>query len=327
MMFKRQVQIFYTTDPGFAVPTLASIQSIRKWPSAKNTIINIILVGMTSEQVDVFASLAKDLDVKIHTLGLETLAGFNNENFNKTHVPFTALARFRIADFIGDQSEIDILYIDGDTWFVGDPQPLLDLPAPEVGLLAAEDQSFFYANDIGKTGRNARKYFSNIGIDQKRGYFNSGLLKCRALEWAKISRKALAYLEANLAICQYHDQSALNAVAGSDRVRLSPAWNFQTAYWIWGADNLVEPKLLHFAGGGKPWMGMHQSWMDIYAEYTHAIQSHSHPLFPLGVWNAEEQAYSARAEALAALKYGSIFLYRRIERRALFRGLLNSSVL
>jgi len=52
-------------------------------------------------------------------------------------------------------------------------------------------------------------------------------MKFRAREWVKISKECLSFLENNLSICQYHDQSALNAVAGRKTNSSFPIWNFK----------------------------------------------------------------------------------------------------
>lgn len=93
----------------------------------------------------------------------------------------------------------------------------------------------------------------------------------------------------SLAACRYHDQSALNAVVSMRRVRLSPAWNFQTPYLNWNLRDVAVPKLLHFVGGAKPWMGLLKSWSGIYEDYTQVLRCRAHPLFPMKVWNYEEQ--------------------------------------
>jgi lipopolysaccharide biosynthesis glycosyltransferase len=327
MSDQRSTEVFYATDAGFAVPTLASIASLRRWPSAKNLAVNVLLLGMTEPQVAAFEERSADLSIKLHTLANERLADFNNKNFNQTHVPLTTLARFLIPEFNRDNELSDVLYVDGDTWFVRDPKDLIELPAPELGLLASEDQSSFYVNDIGATGKVVSAYFNAIGVDRSKGYFNAGVLKCRTGEWARLSDGCLAFLRSNLAICRYHDQSALNAVAGKIRTRLSPAWNFQTPYWAWNVTEFAEPKLLHFVGGPKPWMGMLRAWSAIYPEYSAAIRQRSHGLFPLKIWNDEEQRQSLEQERRAGLKNRSIFLFRVARRRSQFRNLVRTAII
>jgi|SRR5579871_178445 len=327
MDLPRSIDVFYTTDAGFAVPTLASIASLRRWQSAKNIAIHVLLLGMSRAEISAFEELSADLAIRLHAIGIDVLSEFNNANFNRTHVPYSALARFLVPSFARMDDTLDLLYLDGDTWFVQDPKDLLELPAPERGLLASEDQSYFYVDDFGPTGNVVRAYFKNIGVDRSKGYFNSGVIKCRAQEWQALSAECLSFLRSNLAICRYHDQSALNAVAGESRTRLSPIWNFQTPYWSWNVSNIEEPRLLHFVGGAKPWMGMLKAWSGIYHEYSAAVRSRSHPAFPLKLWNDREQKELIGQERRMALKNRSIFRLRVSHRRAQYRKLVQTAVL
>ena len=45
-----------------------------------------------------------------------------------------------------------------------------------------------------------------------------------------------------------HDQHILNVYVGADRVSLDPAWNARPSQ-----ETVVDPKIVHWAGGQKPW--------------------------------------------------------------------------
>lgn len=327
LTLRRSTEVFFLTDKGFAIPTVASIESLRRWDSASQIKVNVVLFGMDQEEVSAFLQSTDDLRVTVHILSADQLEFFDKEHFNKTHVPYSTLARFLIPQFAGKDANTDILYVDGDTWFLQDPKSLLDIPAPETGLLASEDQSYFYKNEVGPTGRAISAYFANIGVTEDTGYFNAGVIKCRADEWASICADCLSYLKDSLPLCRYHDQSALNAVASRKRIRLSPAWNFQTPYWSWDLPSLEAPRLLHFVGGGKPWMGVLKSWSSIYVDYMQVIRGRTHPLFPLKVWSYEEQVREINGERWAALKNKTFFRRRIQHRRERFQKLVDSSVL
>jgi lipopolysaccharide biosynthesis glycosyltransferase len=325
MQFLR-TRVFYTTDTGFAVPTLASIESLRRWTSANELRVSVVLLGMNAAETEAFERRSADLGIDTYGISAEALADFDNENFNQTHVPYTTLARFLIPQFIPPNEAAEILYLDGDTWLAQDPTMLLDIAAPDTGLLGCEDQSDFYADDFGETGRAVTTYFKNISVDRSKGYFNAGVLKFKSQEWARISDGCLAFLKNNLGICRYHDQSALNAVAGRTRVRLSPVWNFQTPYWDWGLDAIAAPKLLHFVGGAKPWMGTMKALESIYSDYTNVIRKRSDPLFPLKIWSSTEQRHESAHELRMRLKQRTIFYHRILGRRHHFKHLLATSV-
>ena len=325
MTSARIAKVFYTTDAGFAVPTLASIESLRRWPSGRAAAVSVVLLGMSEAQIDAFERRSADLNVELHCISAEALAEFDNENFHQTHVPYSTLARFLTPQFISKAELCDILYIDGDTWFVQDPQELLEIHAPEAGLLACEDQSDFYWNDIGSTGRTVRAYFNDISVRSSNGYFNAGVIKCRSNEWHRISSECLSYLKQNMRLCRYHDQSALNAVAGPSRVRLSPVWNFQTPYWRWGLDGIAQPKLLHFVGGYKPWMGFMTAWSSIHSDYNRTILKRSDATLPLRTWTSSEQEQVLAQERITNLKLNTIFHHRVLFRRHRYKKLLKTS--
>lgn len=322
MSLPRSTEVFYITDAQFAVPTLISAESLRRWTDRVR--INVVLLDVSDRQMEEFVRIGQDLRLDVHSLSTDILAAFGTDQFNATHVPHATLARFLISRFFHDM-EGDVLYVDGDTLFVGDPAELLAIPAPERGLLAAEDQSYFYADEVGGTGRNVRAYFSGIGVTAEQGYFNAGVLKFRASEWVRISKECLAFLERNLAICQYHDQSALNAVVGKERVRLSPVWNFAHFYRDWGVSGKLEPKIVHFVGGDKPWMGRLNVWSDMYSSYMSAVERRLQGSFSLKKWNEREQADRLKAERWRMLKNHSIFAIRRAYRREKFSRLLKTS--
>ena len=66
----------------------------------------------------------------------------------------------------------------------------------------------------------------------------------------------------------HHDQSALNAVATSEkRLKLSCAWNFQTPYKYLDVEEKVQPRIYHFTKQFKPWMGKVIPWNDLHQDY------------------------------------------------------------
>jgi lipopolysaccharide biosynthesis glycosyltransferase len=86
-------------------------------------------------------------------------------------------------------------------------------------------------------------------------YLNCGVLLMDAPVWReRCIKEALTetYL-ANPHLCRYFDQSAINMLLKGEFALLSPAWNFQQNYQAIGAEDIVRPRLVHFAGSAKPW--------------------------------------------------------------------------
>ncbi|NQY13337.1 MAG: hypothetical protein HRT81_05685 [Henriciella sp.] len=323
----KQTVICYSSDPGFFQPSLASIASLQRWPSAAGLKIIYLCVGFSDEQKVAAAEILEALGVESHFAAIDELKSFETPEFNKTHYPVTSLARFYLSDYVGDEAS-DILYVDGDTWFARDPEAFLKFPVPPGSLAAAEDQAFFYQNEVSKHGRFVREYFAGLGVTPDTGYFNAGIIKAGLSDWREISQEALGFLRTNLKACLYHDQSALNAVAKHRRVRLSTAWNFQSAFLDWNCKGLVDPAIYHFVGGRKPWLGDVAEWRFLtrsYFDLTPSVGSHSSLGFKS--WNAEEQAQSDQYARSRQLKSNTILLPRKLSRIGKFNKLAKLSEL
>ncbi|CAL4866231.1 hypothetical protein MMA231_00469 [Asticcacaulis sp. MM231] len=86
-----------------------------------------------------------------------------------------------------------------------------------------------------------------------------------------MAREAMTYFNENSLKRVYHDQSALNAVFLGKREVLSPAYNFISFYAGLGLNKEVDPKIVHFTGGSKPWyypgMPWHGRFIGVYAKF------------------------------------------------------------
>lgn len=63
-----------------------------------------------------------------------------------------------------------------------------------------------------------------------------------------------------------HDQHILNVYVGADRQSLAPGWNARPSQ-----EDVVEPKIIHWAGGQKP-------WVEGYVSYQHEWRRHEDEL-------------------------------------------------
>ena len=63
-----------------------------------------------------------------------------------------------------------------------------------------------------------------------------------------------------------HDQHILNVYVGADRLSLAPGWNARPSQ-----ENVVDPKIIHWAGGQKP-------WVDGYVSYQSSWRRHEDEL-------------------------------------------------
>src|SRR6202041_3509581 len=80
------------------------------------------------------------------------------------------------------------------------------------------------------------------------------------------------FFKNNMGICKFCDQSALNAVMGDRRLRLSLKWNFQSPARFMGVEDNIDPAIYHFTQYAKPWMGECKPWQNVHAEYREALK-------------------------------------------------------
>jgi lipopolysaccharide biosynthesis glycosyltransferase len=254
--------VCYVGDIDFALGSLISMRSLRRFAGKNDAEVFIFCLDMDLELLARLALTAAALDATVLPLDLADRVSIDSKIWNKTHVPPSALGRFFLEPQLPSHIQ-RILYLDGDTLFVGDPQQLLSYHPPEGRLAAAEDISFFARRDWGKYGAKTRAYFNGLGIDADKGYLNSGVLFAGREAWRSVAADAMRYFNADSRKCLYHDQSAINAVIGDRRVRLSPRWNFQTPFCYWGAREKLDPRILHFTEFPKPWMGDIEPWISV----------------------------------------------------------------
>lgn len=203
------------------------------------------------------------------------------ENFQKNHVPLATLGRFFLDNFLPDYIQ-RIVYIDGDTWFPRDPASLIEAVIPEGRFAAAEDRLYLrQKNNPFNSGKEIRAYLKKIGVDEKKGYFNAGVFAVSRSTWRVLADEAFAFFLQNTGDCIHHDQSALNAVMGDRRLRLSAKWNFQTPYCHFGIESAIQPCIYHFNQFPKPWMGDCEPWRNMYEEYREALKPFSTLNLPL----------------------------------------------
>jgi lipopolysaccharide biosynthesis glycosyltransferase len=260
----RRRGIFFVTDLGFALPTIASALEIRKKVATGCADVRIVTTAVPGDTVQRLRDFLEPYGIHTDVLDPACYSAFDRRLFNKTHVPISAIGRFFMMDAVPDIYD-RILYLDGDTWPTGDPLQLLEAELPDGCIGAAEDRNYFRRHELGPVGQKTRAYFSNLGIDGNAGYFNSGVLLSTAQTWRSLCADAFEFFLKNTARCTYHDESALNAVAEKRRVRLAPHWNFANSYLEWKLKYASPPQIIHFAGGEKPWQIPFHPYYEMYA--------------------------------------------------------------
>jgi lipopolysaccharide biosynthesis glycosyltransferase len=272
--------VCYVSDLNFLLPTLVSAIGLRRYVAAAEAGVFIYAADLETARIMELQHFLMPYSINVIPMDGTTYKMYDPDKFNQTHVSPAALGRFFMEDALPARYK-RIVYIDGDTWIRRDPSALINASVPEGRLAAAEDMVFFRNNNFTKHGKSVRDYFAGLGLDEKNGYFNSGVLAASRNTWRQISGEAFKFFLANTTLCKYHDQSALNAIIGDRRLRLSQKWNFQTPFRYLGIENKVDAAIYHFTMFPKPWMGKSEPWKEIYEPYMGRVELFRDLKFPL----------------------------------------------
>ena len=321
-----EVAVCYVSDVNFLLGTLISLRSLRQFAATDAAETYVFYVDPEPDMIERVRQAAAGYGATLVPLRIGDQIDLEGKSWNRTHVPLATLGRFYIERHLPAHIK-RILYVDGDTLFARDPSELLRF-VPQAGMLAAaEDISYYARNDCGGYGAKTRQYFAGLGIDGSRGYLNAGLLLARREAWRSIVTEAARYFERHSDKCKYHDQSALNAVVGDRRTRLSPLWNFQTPFCYWGVRESVEPKVFHFTEFPKPWMGNVAPWRFLDAAIKEAVAEVSDLRLPAQALSAEQIRTYDRLRSGQARRLSSRMPVRLLLRRREFGRLVEEAVL
>ncbi|MFY0610026.1 MAG: hypothetical protein JXQ99_00770 [Hyphomicrobiaceae bacterium] len=316
--------VVFVGDRDFLLPTIGAAISARKHISDPEVQVVVFVTDLSQDELQPYGEALCFYDVKIRSTPIPGLAQVDRETYNVTHVPISALSRLWLDDYLAP--DIDrFLYLDGDVDITGSLDDLLAADIPVGGFLAAPDLPLLIEPDIGRFAREAREYLAQIGVTNARSYFNSGVLLVDRSGWGMVSSAARDYITKHPRSCRYHDQSALNAVAGSLRGELSLCWNYQTAFMMvgdprsWGS----EAKIWHFTGFPKPWHSTAFPWS---SEFGSSYRLAANELALPSKWSSaideEAVANNKRGRQLLSLKLNWVYPWRRWRRARIIKAQL-----
>jgi lipopolysaccharide biosynthesis glycosyltransferase len=323
-----QNAVCYVADLNFMLPSLISAAQVRRFVPARDAKIYIFAIGTDDVTTSRIKDFVKPLDLEIVHVDSTLFAGVDWSRADKKgipHVPITALGRFFIAELL-PQTCRNILYLDGDTWINQNPAPLVHAKLPDGKLAAVEDDVFFCKNDLTPNGQFVRSYFQGIGINAAKGYFNSGVLAATRNAWRTIAGEALEFFKKNTEVCTFYDQSAMNAVVGERRIRLSLAWNFQTPYRYWHIEEEISPIIYHFSQALKPWTGPVEPWAEIFPLYEKQAAAFAALALPSVRLSGQEIATASALARRTRRKLYFVYPWRLWLRRRMARQLSFSEI-
>ena len=249
------------SDRNFLIPTAGTALAARMHVSDPSVAIFVYVTDATDVELSNVRIAAAERGIIIKSAPIAEIGKISPKDFKKRHVPTATLARLWISDFL-DPMYRTFLYIDGDVDIASSLDPLLALSIPKLGFLAAPDTPMLRARERGINAINMRAYLRGIGVKDPYTYFNAGVLLVDRAGWKDLADEAWHYFSRHPDRCQYHDQSALNAVAQDRRGWLSLRWNYQSEFMatVDPRKSGVEPAIWHFTGFPKPWQAPVFPW-------------------------------------------------------------------
>lgn len=258
----RRTAIVLISDRAYLVPTIGAALSARRHTADPAVEVQVLLTASPQAEVQAVRALVAPHDVGVRSVTVEGLAELEAEHYGPAHVSAATMVRLWLHELL-DPGIDRFLYLDGDIDITGPLDPLLALPVPQGGFLAAPDASWLIRNRFGAMARSKLPYLAALGVRPDR-YFNAGVLLAERAGWAMIGRTAREFFARHRALCRWQDQSALNATAGHLRGTLSLAWNYQTEFMAVtdprGAG--CTPRIWHFTSFPKPWQAHMPPWTD-----------------------------------------------------------------
>lgn len=314
------------TDQNFLVPTIGTALAVKSNISDKSLPIFIYITDLENKKVRELNLIMQPKGISIKSAFIPDLKKISSTEFNKTHVPVTAMARLWINDLLETKYK-KFLYLDGDIDITASLDPLLQLHIPPAGFLAAPDLPSLTTNNYGENARLTRDYLKGLGITNPSNYFNDGVLLVDRTGWADISAEAWTYFKRHPERCRYHEQSALNAVAGQSRGQLSLLWNYQSDFMaaIDPRKWKFEPAIWHFTGSPKPWQASAFPWPKSFGQS-----------FKLGSnflneteWSSQRNTFTATGAAKQREKLRRrlnwLYPWRRVLRARKIRSMLSTT--
>ncbi len=169
------------------------------------------------------------------------------------HYSIDNYTRLWVSEFFSDDVE-KILYLDSDMVIVGD-----------IGELWNTDISEWVIGAVSIPGSDR---CAPLGIPERYGYFNSGVLLVNLQRWRaeRVLDRLLAYIATNSEKIVDVDQDVLNACLYDRRLPLAYVWNVISPFFIdyyslgISAGELRRvrrsARIIHFNGISKPWSYM-----------------------------------------------------------------------
>lgn len=257
-VFERAVPIVFGADDGFFIPLVVCIRSIVENTSAGENYDIVVLANRFNEKYTaLLRSMAEGRDnVSIRVYDVEPFLRQCDMSRLKTghRLSLATYYRLFIPDLMKDYRKV--LYIDGDTVVLEDPAVLYGTDLTDCYAGVVKDY-----NIIRDMSMSFRHHVQQVLQMENTGeYFNAGVLVLN-LDLIRRDFSLPFFMEqAELKGAKHHDQEVLNSLFYG-KVRFLPPrynsmWQNEELYAPveGGLDAVEHPAIVHYPGGGKPWL-------------------------------------------------------------------------
>ena len=257
-VFERAVPIVFGADDGFFIPLVVCIQSIVENTSVDENYDIVVLANRFSEKyTTLLQSIAEGRNnVSIRVYDVDPfLQQWDMSRLKTGHrLSLATYYRLFIPDLMKDYHKV--LYIDGDTVVLEDPAVLYGTDLSDCYAGVVRDY-----NIIRDMSMSFRHHVQQVlQMEDTGAYFNAGVLVLN-LDLIRRDFSLSFFMEqAELKGAKHHDQDVLNSLFYGKVRFLSPRYN---SMWqneelyasVEGGEEAVRnPAVVHYPGGGKPWL-------------------------------------------------------------------------
>lgn len=254
----------YTTDLGYALPTVLSAAQARVHLAARTDVV-IILVGAPEEAAKALAPACAASGIVLQAVPRQAIDGLPIQ-----------FARHCL-DRLLDPAYRRVAHVDGDTHVCGDLDPLLDATPGPGRVIAVVDPMALMLTHQGRTWRDRRAYFAGIGlgIEAASRYVNTGIFRIDRAELGPMGDACRHLALREGARFAFGEQDAFNVALGPSIDLASFRWNYPAFFANFGFGHLVEPRVRHFMSNPRPWQGPFPPWgQDGFRPYLDLVARH-----------------------------------------------------
>lgn len=284
------INIVLTGDKNYVKPFSVCITSILENIDPKRHVrLFLFTTNMDHEDLYNFYVYEKKYNCHIINISMEKYTYlFNNidvSKFKLCHVNIVCYFRLLMFKILPDDVE-KCFYIDGDMIVETDLSLIYDkMESNKIAAVVVEDFAMNSRFEILSHCYKMKEFYNFQSDPFKYPYFNAGFLLIN-INFAKkenIFSKCIEFINNN-PTAPFADQDTLNAVIGQNYtnniIYLNPEYNVfcdpginkvvwkECYYNVEILKNaILHPKVYHYAGGNKPWLGSGQNHHSIWVKY------------------------------------------------------------